>query len=335
MMRVSGWAAMAVICGLGIASSSSGQDRDAATSLTLFAGTTEGPFRSLNWGGSWEPITNHLVGDDPAQVGATFAIHPIGPWVLLGGEGGLFLSIDFGDSWEKLGLEGSALSLVPSRYPQADPTLFAGTANGLLKSEDLGQSFARTPLQGTSVRQVLWPGPALVVGTDAGVEVSPDGGRSFSGSGVGLPAGRVEAIALSSFFSIDPVMFAAVGAEGVFRSSDGASTWSPAGLAGHRVRDLYWLGPFLYAVDAAGVFRSEDLGEQWERIDEGLEGAQPIKVLFPLAPASGAVVFLATSQGFFLSNDGGMHWGRVGAPNGEPLCLATFPPPEPSAGRDR
>jgi photosystem II stability/assembly factor-like uncharacterized protein len=322
-------------CCLAIAASSSGQSADSATSLTLFAGTTEGPFRSRDWGGTWEPITNHLVGDDPAQVGATFAIHPIGPLVLLGGEGGLFLSIDFGESWEKLGLKGSVLSLVPSRYPQADPTLFAGTADGLLKSVDLGSSFSSTALQGTSVRQALWPGPALVVGTDSGVQVSSDGGGSFSGSTVGLPTGRVEAMALSSFFSIDPVMFASVGGQGVFRSSDGGRTWSPAGLDGHRVTDLFWLGPFLYAVDAAGVFRSEDLGKRWDRIDEGLEGAQPIKVLFPLAPASGAVLFLASSQGFFLSNDGGVHWGRVGAPRGEPLCLATFPPPVPSGERKR
>jgi photosystem II stability/assembly factor-like uncharacterized protein len=303
------------------------------TSLMLFAGTTEGPFRSRDWGGTWEPIERASDGDDSDGWGATFAFHPIGPMVLMGCEDGLFVSMDFGETWERRALEAEVRSLVPSRYPQADLTLFVGTPEGLVRSEDLGRTFRETPIGGTPVGQVVWPGPALVVATGRGVLVSQDGGSSFGSPGEGLPAGEVRAIALSSFFSIDPVLFASTGSLGVFHSSDAGRTWSPAGLDGHEVRDLHWLGPFLYAVAEDGIYRTEDLGEEWVRIDEGLRDVSPVKILFPLAPASGAIVFLAAPQGFYLSNDGGMHWGQLAAPRGEPLCLATFPPPDPEAAK--
>src|SRR5262249_47552206 len=156
------------------------------------------------------------------------------------------LSDDYGETWKKLGLAVPVYSVLPSRYPRADPTVYAGTGDGLFKSADGGRTFVPTILRGTPVTRIEWPGPALVVTTGHPVLVSGDGGAS-STSGVGLPDGGPAALAVSSFFIRDPVLFAAVGAEGVFRSGDGGRTWASAGLAGVAVRDLVWLGPILYA----------------------------------------------------------------------------------------
>jgi photosystem II stability/assembly factor-like uncharacterized protein len=134
----------------------------------------------------------------------------------------------------------------------------------------------------------------------------------------------VRAFALSSFFSMDPVLFAAVGSTGVHRSGDGGKTWTPAGLDGEVVTDLAWLGPHLYAVAGTGVFRSEDMGKTWSPLGAAIASA-PTRILFPLMPASGADVFLGTVRGVYRSGDGGQTWRPSGLADTPILCLATFP----------
>jgi hypothetical protein len=297
------------------------------TTLTIFAGSTDGLWRSRNWGGSWEPVQAGKGAAVPA--GAVRSIQPLGPRVYVGADRQVLLSDDFGETWTTLAVPGGlVMAVLPSRYPQADPTLFVGTTEGLLKSPDAGRTFGPRGLAGVPVSRLEWPGPALVAATGRGVMVSMDGGASFKGPGTGLP-GDVLSLALSSFFGADPVMFAGTVSEGVFRSSNGGLTWSPAGLAGQRVGDLVWLGPLLYAATDTGVQRSEDLGRTWVPLADGLEGRPVYRLLFPLAPGSGAEIFAATDQGIWRSADGGHHWQRAGMGGRQVLSLGTFPPLPP------
>jgi hypothetical protein len=295
------------------------------TSLTVFAGTREGLVRSGDWGASWK-AGDFKDGSSSSPTGAVECVLPIGPRVYACGSFGLFASEDFGITWTALLSDAPVLSVLPSRYPQADPTLFVGTPDGLLQSPDAGRTFKKTALTGTPVYRIEWPGPALVVATGAGLAVSDDGGSSFRVEAAGLPAGPVRALALSSFFAVDPVLFAGVSAEGVFRSGDGGKRWWPAGLAGRRVHDLVWLGPFLYAATDGGVFRSEDLGANWVPLNEGLSGPAR-RLLFPLAPDSGTEIFVATGRGVFRSADGGQHWQPSGLDDQDVLTLGTFAAP--------
>lgn len=300
----------------------------AITSLTMFAGTTEGLYRSRDWGGSWQRAlgasgeTRGLDG-----VGAVRDVMPIGPLVYLGGNGGVYQSDDFGETWRRTETGAPVVRVLPSRYPLSDPTVFAATTSGLLKSTDSGRTFAPTSITGMRVNRVEWPGPALVVGTSRGVFVSPDAGVTFTAAQSGLPEGDVRALGLSSYFLVDPVLFASVGSRGIFRSGDGGKTWQPAGLEGKTVTDLAWLGPFLYAVSEDGFFRSEDMGRNWTALGKGV-GAPPTRVLFPLMPASGTEVFLGTVKGLYQSSDGGTNWREGGLKDQTILCLATFPQPE-------
>jgi photosystem II stability/assembly factor-like uncharacterized protein len=305
------------------------------SSLTLFAGTDEGFYRSGDWGRTWQP-RQHVVdgasgGKEP--FGAMRSVLPIGPRVYAGGDQGLAISDDFGDTWRTLDVGAPVLAVLPSRYPQSDPTIFVGTPTGLLKSADDGRTTQPTALSGAAVHRLEWPGPALVVATSKGVRVSENAAGSFATPSAEAPAGPVRALALSSFFAVDPVFFAGVGSDGVLRSPDGGKSWLPAGLDGQTVTDLVWLGPFLYAVSDRGVFRTEDLGKTWTPLNEGLKDVIPARILFPLAPAAGAEAFLATDRGVYHTPDGGQHWALVGLAGQRVVCLGTFPPPSPLGKR--
>lgn len=297
------------------------------TSLMLFAGTGEGLHRSSDWGLTWSRVEGRVSGVRLEGLGPARAVMLLPTQVWVGGEG-IFVSEDFGDVWARRSGTTGVRVLLASRWPQSDPTMFAGTGSGLLRSRDGGRTFEPTALAGASVHRIEWPGPALVVASDQGVTVSLDEGRSFSGPGPGLPAGPVRAIALSGYFSADPVLFAAPASGGVFRSSDGGASWRDSGLPGEPVGDLVWLGPFLYAAGDNGFYRSQDAGATWSRL-----AASPGKVarlLFPLAPAAGLEAFLATASGLFRTPDAGEHWQPAGFAGEDVLTVATFPAPEPS-----
>jgi hypothetical protein len=342
-MRRSG-PALALLAGLLAAASPSSPDpqqpppppspRAAVTSLSVFACTPSGLYRSFDWGINWRLVN---TADKPFGLdgaGAVRDVVAVGSRVYLAGDGGVYQSNDFGENWIRTETPTPVARVMPSRYPQADPTVFAATPTGLLKSRDGGRTFAETLLKGMRIHRMEWPGPALVVGTGRGVFVSQDSGVTFTGPGSGMPLTDARALATSAYFSIDPVMFAAAGDDGVYRSGDGGRTWTPAGLGGESVTDLAWLGPFLYAVTANGVFRSEDMGRVWTQFKKGLETA-PTRFLFPLMPDSGTEVFVGTMDGVYHSGDGGMTWQKSGLAGETVLCLATFPQPEtgPSLGK--
>jgi photosystem II stability/assembly factor-like uncharacterized protein len=341
----------ALVAAAALAAPASGQapprDASAVTNLTIFAGTARGLFRSRNWGASFERVLGLDGGVSLDRVGAVSCLLPIGPQVLLGAETGVYFSPDFGETWTRVAETGSCTALLGSRYPLADRTLFLGTPAGLLRStldgyapEAAPRAFAPTPIQG-GVAGIEWPGPQLVVATSGGLFVSPDAASTADRVGTDpaapLPPGEVTALVVSAFFSADPAMVVAVGSEGVFRTPDGGRRWSHAGLRGRRVHQLTWLGPFLYAATDAGLFRTEDLGSSWTPLVEGAKGRAARRLLFPLAPASGAEAFLATDRGIYWSGDGGLNWRALqGLLAEEPiLSLATFPPPDPVRKKER
>lgn len=297
-------------------------------SLTLFAGTRTGLWHSGDWGGSWKRLLAAPSGDSLEGTGPVHDILTTTSGVYVAAEAGLYVSGDFGYSWKRHAVESPALVVMPTRYPDADPTILLGTAGGLLRSPDAGRSFEPTALTGVGVRRILWPGPTLVVSTDTGVRVSQDSGDSFEPPGRGLPEAPATALAVSSLYALDPVILAGVEGEGVYRSEDGGASWTRVGLEGITVRDLFWFGPLLYAATESGLYRSQDAGDVFEPLGErSLAGVDCFELMFPRYPDSGIELFLATERGLYRSLDGGMSWEASGLDGEDILAVATFPPP--------
>ena len=112
------------------------------TSLTVFAGTSSGLYRSQDWGSTWQPASTPGKTSGLDDVGAVRDVIPIGPQVYLAGDGGVYQSEDFGQTWRRTDTGMPVVRVMPSRYPQGDPTVFAATPTGLLKSVDEFRSTA-------------------------------------------------------------------------------------------------------------------------------------------------------------------------------------------------
>jgi ligand-binding sensor domain-containing protein len=306
-----------------------------STSLTLFAGTASGLWRSTDWGGRWERIVSPATGTKIEQAGAIYAIFAIASLVFVAGDGGIYVSRDFGVNWERLKFSQAARCLMPTRWPHADPTLLVGTPAGLMVSPDGGYTFKPTALLGAEVHRMEWPGPELVVGTSRGVAVSRDTAVSFQAPGLDLPEAPVHALAVSSLFALDPVIFAGLQGHGLWRSGDSGRTWKQTTLEAESITDLLWVGPYLYVATTSGVFVSPDAGRSWGKAATGLEGRVPGRMMFPLAPDASTEGFLGTDDGVFHTTDGGQSWRPSGLQGERVITVATFPAMEKTPGRKR
>ena len=296
-----------------------------ATSLTLFAGTRSGLWRSTDWGTSWKKVTSPSSGDKVEDVGAVHEVVTLAPHVFVGGENGIYYSRDFGTAWTRLKYEGAVRCLMTTRWPNADPTLLVGAAGGLFVSPNGGYTFHPTPIS-MPVNRLHWPGPELVVATAGGVAISRDTATTLLPPGQGIPSDEILSIAVSTLYALDPTIFAGTASNGLWRSADGGRTWTVVPLAATTVRDVAWIGTQLFVATDAGVMLSEDQGGTWSKPATGLEGRIPDRFLFPHAPDSTVEAFVATDDGLFRTFDAGRTWKRSGLDGEKVLTVATFPP---------
>jgi photosystem II stability/assembly factor-like uncharacterized protein len=189
---------------------------------TIFLGTADGLYRSKDAGAKWI-----RVGEAEIR-GAVRDMSWPGPELFIATDGGLFRTRDMGEELERVGkrLPGSPLlALAVSRYFAIEPVVFVGTGGaGLHKSADGGETFEAVGadvLGKEAVGSLVWWGGLLLVGTDSGLYLSDDGGKTFR-KAPDLEGRRVRALAVPGAES-DVPSDVIVGTDlGVFKSSDGA-----------------------------------------------------------------------------------------------------------------
>ncbi len=220
-------------------------------------------------------------------LGAARAIVPLANQVWLGGDGGLYVSEDFGETWAPVSLTSGIREILLSRWPIADPTVFVGTGGGLLRSRDGGRTLradrargrGRPPprVAGAGARGRLRPGPARDRRTRA---------RASWGRARGCPtdrSGRWPCRRSSPWTrcSSSPPRRA-----GSTAPPTAGRRGRRRGLSGEVVGDLVWLGPFLYAAGDNGFYRSQDAGDSWTRL--AASPGRPSRLMFPAGAGRGA-----------------------------------------------
>lgn len=211
-------------------------------SETIYAATTVGVFRTTNGGRSWE---EQMTGMKEVHIVVTLAMSPKNPRVLYAGTtGGAYRSQDGAATWQKVNnglipaevLEAS-LSLGVNTLvvdPVNPDTVYAGTTKGLFKTKNQADSWERIgqslPDQFISTL-VIHPtqNQVLYVGGRAGVQKSLDGGQTWLPMNNGLETLNIRTIVMSP---LDPqTVYAGTNGSGLYRSTNGAQTWSRVQLA--------------------------------------------------------------------------------------------------------
>ena len=264
----------------------------------IYAGTWHLPWKTLDGGKNWIPITqkNGLIDDsdvfsiivDPVQSDIVYA----------SACSGIYKSVNSGGHFEKV-----PTSIIPSsarrtRRLMQDPshldTVFAGTTEGLYRTIDAGAHWSLETDPGVVINDVyVDPKDAnhVLIATDrGGVLSSIDGGVSFEPSNSGFSARQVTSYIAdphnrASLF-VGVVNDKATG--GVFQSTDGGLHWKQqsSGLGG---RDIFSLSAApdgtLLAGTAHGLFRYEN-GE-WAD-SSTMKGSDPVEKAAPVQKTTSA-----------------------------------------------
>ena len=257
----------------------------------LYAGTELGGiFFSENEGMSWSPLNAGLTNT------SINALIISGPNILAGTEGGgIFLLAGEGSPWISVNS--------PHPYVTAFTTLgnitFAGTWNGVNRSDDNGLTWSASGMGNTNISDLLTIDQMLFAATTGkGIFTSSDSGKTWTVSDSGI-----DTKAIKTLFKDSLGIFAGTGS-GTFLSTDKGKSWKSLGLSNHSVYALAKSDTNIVAGTAAGIFLSGDHGSSWIEANSGLT-SKLIKAL----SQKGKKLFAGTqSGGICVSADNGLNW---------------------------
>ncbi|HEX8997530.1 MAG TPA: hypothetical protein VF812_15995, partial [Ktedonobacterales bacterium] len=233
----------------------------------VFAGTSQGLYRSAHYGDHWSAYSSGL----PSGAAAVALAATPDDATLLAGldHGGMFRSVDDGATWT------ASDSGLPS---QATPVALIWDAT-----------------------DHLWLAGLLDV-SGAQIFASADNGQTWSPRASGLPAGAsVSALAaLGGASGATSAMLFAATAQGLYSSATSGQSWSrvsgglPQGSA-LALATLAQQPAWVYVAIGASVYRSTDSGAHWRLVTGGLPSA-PQGMTVTQGKHSGPVVYVAVGQ---------------------------------------
>jgi photosystem II stability/assembly factor-like uncharacterized protein len=235
-------------------------------------------------------------------------------------------------------LNGLTTPLISSLHACPGGMLLAGGMNGeLFRSLDGGNSFERaTQLHAADLAPVTClasshsfdrDGTALAGTEGGGVWRTEDGGRRWLPANFGLVDQSVQVLLCSTDWSRQEVALAGT-AEGLFRSTNGGRAWrevdwpfSDMAISALAAAPEQAENEVFFAGSEEGyVYCSTDGGHGWNRLSPPSQGS-PINALYVVPGTGGQVLLAGTTEGIFLSDDGGSGWKLVCAELGAVLSL--------------
>ena len=248
-----------------------------------------GVLKSINGGQTWSLVNNGLT---DLYVGS-LRMHPANPQILFAATGnnscsggytgnlvsGLFRTLDGGATWTMV--IGNDIFTTVNFSPSSPDIVYAGSASAFYRSQDGGETWSRLSQPSGAV----WGPLGIRAGVPIDVTVAPDNPLDLYANNYG---------------------------GGVFRSQDGAATWSvwSRGFSGadiHQVHIPAATPSKVFAIGRSGPFASADYGAEWTGIANG--DAAPFAEWNAVAtdPANSSTILMTDEhQGvILLSNDGG------------------------------
>ena len=213
-----------------------------------------------------------------------------------------------------------------ARDPSDPRRVYAGTVDGILyASSNAGASWTRLdpgfPLRGASLDDLIVTETGEVFaafwkidGTGGGVARSADRGASFTMIGAGLDGEAVRGLARAPS---RPGTMVAVTRTGVFRSTDGGSSFARISPKAHP--ELKMVGSV--AIDPRNensilvgtahlAWRTDDGGATWRRIQQGMFSDSDVMTL-TLDRREPSTVYATACTGIWRSRNAGAAWSKV------------------------
>ncbi len=287
---------------------------DPTDETTVYVGSAGGGiWKTTNAGATLDPVF-----DDHTQSIGAIAVAPSDPQTVYVGTGepwprnsvsigeGMYRSTDGGRRWEAIGLPASERIAAIVVHPQDPQTVFVAAL-----------------------------GPLWSDGEERGVYRSTDGGANWE------RVLYIDASTGAADLSLDPndpdVLFASMwshrrtpysfdsgfgGTSGLYRSTDGGSTWSPLteGLPAEKLGRIGVAvapgnGQVIYASvetgtkETKGMYRSDDGGDRWELVDRGFNNqVRPFYfAALSVDPSNDSIVVKNGLSGM-ISEDRGKTW---------------------------
>jgi photosystem II stability/assembly factor-like uncharacterized protein len=291
---------------------------DPANHLNLYLGTSGGVFASTDGGEAWMDVTGSLPGTDVRDL----AMDPKNASRLYLASGfGLFTSDNRGGNWTRVNL--SPASDLPANVIAVDPSnsqkLYVASEYVILRSTDAGTTWTGTAM-GTYIHDlIIDPSGTAYAATSTGIFQSDDAGATWRLLPV-LNGSEIETLAL------DPgnraTVYAGTGGPGVFRSNDGAKSWSAknAGLTAGSSRAVASDASnpsLIYAATPAGVFKSANGGGTWISSDTQLRYAMTLAI----DPVTPSTVYAANDGVAKKTTDSGETWTRIQLSGAKKLAI--------------
>jgi photosystem II stability/assembly factor-like uncharacterized protein len=275
---------------------------------TLFAGTLNGVFRSLDGGAGWTLISP--PGSREIHEVESLAVDPGDPNIVYAGTWHLpWKTTDGGANWHniKQGLieDSDVFSII---LDLAQPgTAYLSACSGIYKSENAGELFKKIQGIPSTARRtrVLKQDPVnrdiVYAGTTEGLYKTLDGGKTFQ---------RMTGpdVIVNDVF-VDPKdtrnVLLATDRRGVLLSHDAAASFvaSNEGYSARKVEALVvdranparLFAGVVNDKEFGGAFSSDNGGAEWKQIGEGLEGYD----VFAMAQAQDGTVVAGTNHGIY------------------------------------
>lgn len=287
---------------------------------TLYAGTSQGIFISVNNGDQWKPFGKGLPQSDyVTSLAATDSTIIAGTLM-----GGIFRSSDKGNNWSQAVVDSQITFLEINALETAGNNILAATDQGIYLSGNnaAGWKKSNTGIVSTQVTSLTANGSTVFCAGN-GIFRSTDNGTSWQEANKGLKSTGYGYPEVTRFLVKDSTIFAAALTQGILVSSDNGVNWaqSNSGLSMNPdstidVTSLAANGNMIFAgTYTEGVFLSTDNGKSWKAVSNGLPklmaSYEPVYSLF----ASGSNVLAGTNfqqhSTVFISTDNGSSWKEI------------------------